>query len=79
MTNPLKERITELCEMSKAEHPDLDDWFILLNVESYIRKEEPELLVYMEEEEDTENGVNKPDIVIIETDSITELKNETDR
>jgi hypothetical protein len=76
MTNPLKERIEELCALSKAENPHLDDWYILLSVESYIRNEEPELLQYQEEE--TEEDNNKPDIQIVELPPPTD-QNEADK
>ena len=52
--NPLEERREELISLSKAYYPELPEWYIVLTVESYIKNEEVELMIYKanDEEED---------------------------
>lgn len=38
----LQERIDELVAVAKAENPSIPEWYIILTVEDYIKKEEYE-------------------------------------
>lgn len=40
----IEDRIKELTELSKANYPDLPDWYITMCVEAYVRLNEPELV-----------------------------------
>jgi hypothetical protein len=50
--NPLTQRIAELKELSQGMYPDTPDWYIAVAVEAYIRKEESELLTYLQDHEE---------------------------
>lgn len=76
---PLSIRIKELRELSKAYHPTVPEWYIILSVDSYIRQYEPELLEFLTDEiaevrEEAKHEQEKDVSIVRETD---EKENET--
>jgi len=64
---PLEERREELISLSKAYYPELPEWYIVLTVESYIKNEEAELMIYKANDEEEEEDKIKI-TTVIETD-----------
>ena len=65
---PLEERREELISLSKAYYTELPEWYIVLTVESYIKNEEAELMIYKANDEEEEEEDKIKITTVIETD-----------
>ena len=76
--NPLDLRIMELMEITAQTHAGVPEWYRKLCVETYIREEEPELLIWKPTEIKKDLPTDKDNIVIINPSSNIETVKDND-